>query len=72
MAPPKTEVELRRNGRTLVQMPVELVAPDARGRIKQVSRLPLEALTDGTYELRIVVHDGSQQIARSAFFTVAR
>jgi VWFA-related protein len=72
VASPKTEVELRRNGRTLVQMPVELVAPDARGRIKQVSRLPLDALTDGTYELRIVVHDGSQQIARSAFFTVAR
>jgi VWFA-related protein len=72
VAPPKTEVELRRNGRTLVQMPVELVTPDARGRIKQVSRLPLEALTNGTYELRVVVHDGSQQIARSAFFTVAR
>lgn len=67
---PKTEVEVRRNGRTLAQIPVELSAPDSRGRIQQVSRLPLESLTDGTYELRIVVQDDRQQIARSAFFKV--
>jgi VWFA-related protein len=68
---PRTDVELRRNGRTLVQIPAELVAPDARGRVQQVSRLPLESLADGTYELRIVVHDGRQVVERSTFFKVA-
>jgi hypothetical protein len=67
---PGTDVELRRNGRTLVQIPADLVAPDARGRVQQVSRLPLASLADGTYELRIVVHDGQQIVERSTFFKV--
>jgi hypothetical protein len=70
-APPETQIELRRNGRTLAQIPAELGPADARGRIQQVSRLPLESLSDGTYELRIVVRDGRQTVERSTFFKVA-
>jgi len=67
---PEAQVELRRNGRTLAQVPAQLGSPDGHGRIQQVSRLPLDSLSDGTYELRIVVHDGRQTIERSAFFRV--
>jgi VWFA-related protein len=67
---PSAEIELRRHGRTLAQAPAQLAAADALGRIQQVSRLPLAALQDGTYELRVVAHAGAQTFARSAFFTV--
>jgi VWFA-related protein len=68
---PETSVELRRNGRTLAQVPVSLGAADVTGRIQQVSRLPLQPLADGTYELRVIVHDGPRSIERSTFFKVA-
>jgi VWFA-related protein len=67
---PETTVELRRNGRTLARLPVTLGPADAHGRIQQMSRFPLETLTDGTYELCLFVHDGHRTIERSTFFTV--
>jgi VWFA-related protein len=67
---PSAEIELRRHGRTVAQAPAQLASADALGRIQQVSRLPLAALQDGTYELRVVAHAGAQTFARSAFFTV--
>lgn len=67
---PQAEVELQRNGQSLVRLPAELAAPDASGRIQQVGRLPLAPLPPGTYELRVVVRDGATTLERSAFFRV--
>jgi hypothetical protein len=68
--PPGASVELLRSGRSLARMPVTLAAADASGRIQHVSRLPLQPLTEGTYELRVAVQDGPQATVRSTFFTV--
>ena len=67
---PEARVELRRNGRALTNVLVALGRADARGRIQELSRLPLQPLTDGTYELHVTVRDGRHTVERSAFFTV--
>ena len=46
------------NGKQLAEAPLELAAADAKGRIAQVSRIPLEALAPGTYELRVIGQAG--------------
>ena len=46
----RASIELLRSGRTLARVAVTLAAADRRGRIQQVSRLPLQPLADGTYE----------------------
>jgi VWFA-related protein len=68
--PPDTLFELRRNGRTLARITVPLGGADKQGRIQQMSRFPLKSLTDGTYELCVLVRDGRHTIQRSTFFTV--
>ena len=37
-----------------------LPAADASGRIQQVGRLPLDQISAGTYELRVVVKQGDR------------
>jgi hypothetical protein len=69
---PTATVELQRNGQVLAKMPVELGRPDAGGRIQQVGRLPITALTPGTYQLHVVVTDGGSTLERTAYFQVAR
>ena len=49
-------------------MPVP--AADAAGRIQQVGRLPLDQLAPGTYELRAVVKQGSEQVFRSTMLRI--
>jgi hypothetical protein len=66
----ETTMEVRRNGHTLTRIPVSLGPADAQGRIQQMSRFPLQALADGTYELCLFVHDGHRTIQRSTFFTI--
>jgi VWFA-related protein len=67
---PSATIELLRSGRTLARMPVTLAQADRAGRIQQVSRLPLQPLPDGTYELRVLVDEGPRAVVRSTFFTV--
>lgn len=62
---PEARVELVHNGRTLAALPLQLDQPDSAGRIQQVSRLPTASLTPATYELRVIITQGSQQIVRS-------
>ena len=64
---PKAEarLELVQNGRTLAALPLPLDQPDSAGRIQQVSRLPTAAVPAGTYDLRVIITQGSQQIVRS-------
>lgn len=67
-SPLKATLELNAGGRTLAQAPLALAKPDASGRIPQVSRIPVEALPPGTYELRVSVQQGQQTVARSLTF----
>ena len=69
-AGPKLTVELRQQGRTLAQMPGELMQPDASGRIQYLAGLPLEKIPAGAYELRITISDGATTVARSAYFMI--
>ena len=59
------------NGKLLAQSPLPLDAADASGRIQQVGRLPLDTLTPGTYDLRVVVTDGKSPQLRSVLVRIA-
>jgi hypothetical protein len=64
---PSAELELLASGRLLARVPLKLTEPDARQRIQQVSRMPIDTLTPGAYELRLRVHDGRRIVERAAF-----
>jgi hypothetical protein len=64
-AKPQANVELVQNGTALAKLPLPLGDPDSSGRIQQVSRLPTAGLSPGTYELRILVTQGQQQVSQS-------
>jgi VWFA-related protein len=66
----ESRLELLQNGKPVAQVPMPLRARDARGRIQAVGRLPLESLAPGTYELRAIVRQGSDQIFRSAMLHI--
>jgi VWFA-related protein len=63
-------LELVQNGAKLAAVPVTLGEPDASGRIQQVSRVAIGALAPGTYELRVVLADSRQSVARTATFSI--
>jgi len=67
---PEPEIFLFQNGRLLARLPMALAASDAAGRIPQLGRLPLEQLAPGTYELRAVVKQGSEQVSRSTLLRI--
>ena len=48
----------RRTGRRWPRRRSSSLPADAQGRIAQVSRIPVEALPPGTYELRVSVKQG--------------
>jgi hypothetical protein len=64
-AKPQANVELMQNGTSLARLPLPLGDPDGSGRIQHVSRLPASALSPGTYDLRVVVTQGQQQVSQS-------
>jgi hypothetical protein len=63
-------VELRRGGAPLVRLPLPLSPPDEQGRLQQVSRLAVEGMTPGAYELHVIVEAGPSTVSRSVSFTV--
>ncbi|HKQ03995.1 MAG TPA: VWA domain-containing protein [Blastocatellia bacterium] len=65
-APPKLMLELSQQGQTLAQLPAELPAADATGRIQFAGGLPLESIPPGTYDLKAIVTSGGKSVARSA------
>jgi VWFA-related protein len=67
---PQAALEVIQNGVRLASLPLPLDEPDSSGRIQQVSRLPIGSLPAGAYDLRIVLADGRQQIARSTTFRI--
>ncbi|MCM3869526.1 MAG: VWA domain-containing protein [Pyrinomonadaceae bacterium] len=67
---PKLTIELRQQGRTLVQIPADLPKVDTLGRIQYLAGVPLEKIPPGSYELRITVNDETTSVARSGYFTI--
>jgi VWFA-related protein len=67
----KAVLELLLNAKPLAQVPLDLAAPDAEHRIQQVSRIPIEQLAAGTYELRVTVHQGSTSASQTTSFRVS-
>jgi VWFA-related protein len=68
---PQALLELIQNGKPLAQVPLPLEAADASGQIQQVGRLPIAEIPAGTYELRVIVKQGTEQVFRSAMVHVA-
>ena len=68
---PTASVEMLRAGAPIGRVPLTLEAPDASGRIQQVSRLPIEALAPGAYELRVTLEGyGGQRLTRTTPFAI--
>jgi VWFA-related protein len=67
---PQATLEVLQNGARLAALPLTLAEPDSAGRIQHVSRLPIDALAAGTYDLRVVLDDGRRQVSRSAIFRI--
>jgi len=61
--------QLLRNGGVVAEAALE-IASSTDLRIQQLDRLPVTGLAAGTYELRITVASGPQQVAESAYFTL--
>ena len=68
---PTAVLELMQNGKLLAQLPLPLDAADASGRIQQVGRLPLDTLAPGTYDLRVIVSDGTSPQLRSVLMRIS-
>lgn len=58
-------VTLLKSGQVVGQAPLTLDEPDASGVIRQLGRLPLDALEPGAYEIRVAVQTGSVAVARN-------
>jgi len=69
-ATPSATIELMQDGKLVAQVPMPLAAADAKGRIQQVGRLPLDRLAAGIYELRAIVTQGSETALRSAMLRI--
>jgi VWFA-related protein len=66
---PESAIELLQDGKAVAQLPMPL-AVAASGRIQQVGRLPVDQLPPGTYELRAIVKQGSEQLFRSMMLRI--
>jgi VWFA-related protein len=64
------QLELLKGGQPIGAAPLTLEAPDAQGRVQQISRLPMEAFEPGSYELRVMVQAGDAVLTRSTRFTI--
>ncbi len=70
-APHQAVVELFRGDTVTARLPLQLPAPDEKGRIQQAGTLPIQALAPGDYGLRITVATGARFASRLARFVVA-
>jgi VWFA-related protein len=66
----ESRIELLRNGQLVGRVPMLTGQADGSGRIQQLGRLPLAQLEPGTYDLRAVVRQGSEQVVRSTIMRV--
>ena len=63
--PPESTLEILQGGSAVARFPMTLSRVDGAGRIQQVGRLPLAQLAPGTYELRAIVKQGTEQATRT-------
>jgi VWFA-related protein len=68
--PVEATLELLRSGQPVATVPLTLGAADGNGRINQLSKLPLEPLAPGAYELRVTVKTGTQRVTRGVPFAI--
>ena len=68
--PVEPAVELVHQGKVLWRSAMELGKVDASGRIQQFGRVPVASLAPGTYELRAIIRQGSEQLIRSSIVAV--
>lgn len=64
-------IDLLAQGRILSTAPVALDAFDAEGRMPQLQRMPIDALSPGVYELRVTATDARGSDSKTAKFRVA-
>jgi VWFA-related protein len=67
---PESVIELLLNGKLVAQVPMQVPAADASGRVQQLGRLPLDQIAPGTYELRAIVKQGTSQAANSTIVRI--
>lgn len=67
---PESALDLVQNGKSVALVPLPLSSADSNGRIQQLGRLPIANLPAGTYELRAIVKQGSEQISRSTMVRI--
>ena len=67
---PECAIELLQDGKPVAQFPMPLPAADPLGRVQQTGRLPLDQIAVGTYDLRAVVKQGSEQVFRSTMLRI--
>jgi hypothetical protein len=67
---PQLTLELLQKDKPLARLPLKLPPPDETGRIQYASALPLDSLSPGAFELKVVVSDGKKTISRSTAFTL--
>jgi VWFA-related protein len=63
-------IELLQDGKAIAQIPMNLGAANASGRIQQAGRLPIDQLPSGTYELRAIVKQADTQVFRSTMLRI--
>ncbi len=68
---PKFVLRIAQQGKALAELPIDLTAADAAGRIQFANALPLDAFAPGTYELRLTVGEGAASATSATKFTVA-
>jgi hypothetical protein len=69
---PTANLELLQNAAPLARVDLQLAEPDAERRIQQVSRIPIDKLEPGTYELRVIVRQGTTNVGQSVPFRIAQ
>jgi VWFA-related protein len=67
-AAPQAVLQLLTNGKAIGQFPLTLAKADAAGHIQQADRLPIDQLAPGTYELQVVVKQGTASVGRTTTF----
>jgi hypothetical protein len=67
---PQLTLQVVQNNQTVADVQLKLTEPDASGRIPYASALPIDSLSPGVYELRIIVKDGQSRVGRSQTFTI--
>ncbi len=63
-------VELLQDAKVVARAPLTLAGIDGEGRIQQVSRVPIDQLAPGRYQLRVRVQQGAATVAGTTEFRI--